>query len=100
MVAGPAWLRIGPVPTNRPAPIIPPSEIMVMCRLFRPCCKWPSWPDPPRLSVPASAIFSPSLSLLRHAQLTRYERTFTTRVQPPEQQALPPSDDDKLQGPR
>ena len=38
MVAGPAWLSMGPVPTKSPAPMIPPSEIMVMCRLFRPGC--------------------------------------------------------------
>src|SRR5215203_1899792 len=98
MVAGPAWLRIGPVPTNRPAPIIPPSEIMVMCLLFRPCCRWPSWPDPSRLSTPASATFSPSLSLLAPVQLTRYAPSFTTWAL--RHKGRPASDDDELQGPR
>src|ERR687890_2759318 len=36
--------KMSPAPMIRPSVIGlgPPREIIVMCRLFRPCCKWPS----------------------------------------------------------
>src|SRR5919112_1783487 len=99
MVAGPAWLRIGPVPTKRPAPMIPPIEIMVMCRLFKPGCRRPSRPDSPRLSALASAIHAPSYVYSCREQLTRYARSFTTQGHPSRRLAGAGSDDDELQGP-
>ncbi len=37
IAAGPAVAMIAPEPTNRPAPITPPSAIIVMCRCLRLC---------------------------------------------------------------
>src|ERR1700722_3901748 len=34
--AGPAALMTTPLPTKRPAPMTPPSAIIVMCRCFKP----------------------------------------------------------------
>lgn len=34
--AGPVWLITAPEPTNSPAPITPPSAIIVTCRRFSP----------------------------------------------------------------
>lgn len=34
--AGPAAWMTTPLPTNRPAPMVPPIAIMVMCRCFSP----------------------------------------------------------------
>src|ERR671911_277209 len=57
--------------------MIPPSEIMVMCRRSSPGCSFCCPPVFPH-SAPASAIHSPSPHRPRRAQLTRYARSFTT----------------------
>src|SRR3954469_24227626 len=56
--AGPVWLITAPEPTNSPAPITPPSEIIVTWRRLRPL-----WSPP--LSMPTEY---PRIAVIHHLQ--------------------------------